>query len=100
MKAGNRIQNNINIEIAISTFAIIKNLISIFLIFLLGFNLFGLYFFYLGKIQLCKIKADEYSDAEYKIPERSMVIFSSDTKGIELINKKEILADGKNYMTS
>lgn len=26
-----------------------------------------------------------------------MVIFSSDTKGIELINKKEILADGKLY---
>ncbi|HEV8083000.1 MAG TPA: hypothetical protein VGP55_07355 [Chitinophagaceae bacterium] len=26
-----------------------------------------------------------------------MIIFSSDTKGIELINKKEILADGKLY---
>ena len=49
----------------------------------------------MGKIQLCKIKADNYSDAEYKIPEKFLVIFSSDTKGIELINKNEILVDGK-----
>jgi hypothetical protein len=80
-----------------SIVAIIKKTISIFLILLLGFNSFGLFFFYWGEIQLCKIKAEEYSDADYKMPGKSLIVFSSDTKGIELINKKEILADGKLY---
>lgn len=79
-----------------SILAAIKKTISIFLILLLGFNSFGLFFFYWGEIQLCKIKADEYSDADY-IPAKSLVVFSSGTKGIELVNKNEILADGKLY---
>lgn len=74
----------------------IKKTISIFLILLLGFNSFGLFFFYWGEIQLCKIKADEYSDADY-IPAKSLIVFSSGTKGIELVDKKEILVDGKLY---
>ena len=76
--------------------AIIKKLNSIFLALLIGFNSFGLFFFYWGGIQLCKIKADEYSDADY-IPAKSLIVFSSGTKGIKLIDKKEILSDGKLY---
>ncbi len=64
---------------------------------LLGFYLFGLFFFYWGNIQLCKIKADAFSDGDYKIPTQSLTIFSSDTKGIVLVGKKEILANGKLY---
>jgi hypothetical protein len=73
---------------------IIKKLISIFLILLIGFNSFGLFFFYWGEIQLCKIKADEYSNADY-MPAKSLVVFSSPTKGLEWVDKKEILVDGK-----
>jgi len=77
--------------------AIIKKTISIFLIVLLGFNSFGLFIFYWGEIQLCKIKAEAYSDSDYSMPEKSLTVFSSDTKGIELINKKEIRSNGKLY---
>jgi hypothetical protein len=77
--------------------AIIKKTISIFLIVLLGFNSFGLFIFYWGEIQLCKIKSEAYSDSDYSMPEKSFTVFSSDTKGIELINKKEIRANGKLY---
>ena len=75
---------------------IIKKLVSIFLILLIGFNSFGLFFFYWGEIQLCKIKADEYSNADY-MPAKSLTIFSSATKGLDLVDKKEILVDGKLY---
>jgi hypothetical protein len=76
--------------------AIIKKLASIFLILLIGFNSFGLFFFYWGEIQLCKIKADEYSNADY-MPAKSLIVFSSGTKGLERVDKKEILVDGKLY---
>jgi hypothetical protein len=79
-----------------SIVATIKKTISIFLILLLGFNSFGLFFFYWGEIQLCKIKADEYSDADY-IPAKSLSVFSSDTKGIKMVDKNEILVAGKLY---
>ncbi len=63
---------------------------------MLGFNSVGLFFFYWGEIQLCKIKADEYSDADF-IPARSLTVFSSNNKDIKLVNDNEIFADGKMY---
>jgi hypothetical protein len=64
---------------------------------LFGFNSFGLFFFYWGEIQLCKIKADVYSDADFTIPYASYTVFSSLKKDYRLVNKKEIIADGKLY---
>jgi hypothetical protein len=64
---------------------------------LLGFNSFGLFFFYWGEIQLCKIKADVYSDADFSIPYASYTVFSSLKKGYRFVNKKEIIAEGKLY---
>ncbi len=64
---------------------------------MLGFNLFGLFFIYQGKIQLCKIRANDYSDADHKIPESTLTVFSSNTSGIKFLNEKEILFDGKLY---
>lgn len=75
---------------------LIKKTISIFLILLLFFNSSGLFFFYWGEIQLCKIKADEYSDADY-IPAKSFIVFSSENKNLEFVDKKEIRVDGKLY---
>ena len=62
-----------------------------------GFNSFGLFFFYLGEIQLCKIKAEAYSDADFTIPLASYMVFSSLKKGYRITNKKEIIAEGKLY---
>lgn len=64
---------------------------------LLGLNSFGLFFFYWGEIQLCKIRAREYADFDFIIPGKSTVIFTSDNKAIEFINKMEIRVDGKLY---
>jgi hypothetical protein len=66
------------------------------LILLLGFNSFGLFFLYWGEIQLCKIKADEYSNADY-IPPKPLTIFSSANRDFKIINKTEILSHGKLY---
>ena len=76
--------------------AIIKKTISIFLILLFVFNSFGLFFFYWGEIQLCKIKAGEYSDVDY-IPAKSLIVFSSGSRDFKLVDKNEILAGGKLY---
>jgi hypothetical protein len=64
---------------------------------LLGFNSFGLSFFYLAEIQLCKIKAEEYADQDHDIADKKLVLFSSDAKDFERVNKTEIRADGKMY---
>jgi len=64
---------------------------------LLGFNSFGLSFFYLAEIQLCKIKAEEYADEDHDVGDKNLILFSSATKGIEVVNKTEIRAGGKMY---
>jgi len=64
---------------------------------LLGFNSFGLSFFYLAEIQLCKIRAEEYADESRDIGDKKLILFSSDTKGFERVNKTEIRVDGKMY---
>ncbi len=63
----------------------------------MGFNLFGVYFIYLEKIELCKIRADDCSDVDYEIAGKRSVTFSSDTKGLVFLSKKEILVNGKLY---
>lgn len=78
-------------------FVIIKKVISIFLIFLLGFNSFGLFFFYWGNIQLCKIKAEEYADEAYTLPEKTLNVFSAGSENFQLVNKSEIIAGGRLY---
>lgn len=83
--------NNINI------FTVIKRAVTIFLIFLLGFNSFGLSFFYLVEIQLCKIKAEAFADEDYARGDKQLILISSGSKGIRLVNKTELFADGKMY---
>jgi hypothetical protein len=56
-----------------------------------------LFFFYWGKIELCKIKAQDYSDGYYQLREKSLTLFSSDAKNFQLINDDEILAGGNLY---
>ncbi len=75
----------------------IKKASAIFLIMLLGFNSFGIFFFYWGKIQLCKIKAEEYTDGYYQLPEKSLIIFSSADKDFQLNDDHEIIANGGLY---
>ena len=55
-----------------------------------------MFFLYWGEIQLCKINADEYSNADY-VPARPLTIFSSATRDFKLINETEILSHGKLY---
>jgi hypothetical protein len=76
---------------------LIKKTISICLIVLLGFNAFGLSFFYLAAIQLCKIKAETYADNDHAVEGKKLILFSSATKGVELVDKNEIRVDGKMY---
>ena len=64
---------------------------------MLGFNSFGLFFFYWGKIELCKIKAQGYADGYYQLREKSLTLFTSDSKKFQLVNDDEILAGGKLY---
>lgn len=64
---------------------------------LLGFNSFGLSFFYLAEIQLCKIKAEDYADEDHDVGDKKLILFSSDTKGFDRVNKTEIRAGGKMY---
>lgn len=66
------------------------------LVLLLGFNSFGLPFFYWAKIQLCKIKA-EYAETEKEEASKTIVVFSSKEKAIQQVNSKELLVDGKMY---
>lgn len=67
------------------------------MITLLGFNSFGLFFFYWGKIELCKIKAHDYADGYYQLREKALILFSEGSKEFQLINDDEILSDGKLY---
>jgi hypothetical protein len=76
---------------------IIKKTTAIFLIALLGFNSFGLFFFYWGKIELCKIKAQDFAEGYYQLREKKLTIFSSGAKEFQLINDHEILAKGNFY---
>ncbi|MFI5139611.1 MAG: hypothetical protein ACHQIM_17455, partial [Sphingobacteriales bacterium] len=81
----------------INIFTLIKRTATIFLIFLLGFNSFGLSFFYLAEIQLCKIKAEDYANEDHGTGDKRLILISSDSRGIKLVNKTEILTDGKMY---
>lgn len=45
---------------------------------------------------MCKIKA-EYAEAYYQLPERTLIIFSSDDKGFQFNDDHEILANGNLY---
>jgi hypothetical protein len=56
-----------------------------------------LFFFYWGKIELCKIKAQDYTEGFYQLLEKSLTLFSSDSKDFQLINDDEILAGGNLY---
>jgi len=56
-----------------------------------------LFFFYWGKIELCKIKARDYSDGYYQLKEKTYKLFSSASKDFQLVNDHEILAEGKLY---
>ncbi|MEO8859887.1 MAG: hypothetical protein ABI358_00560 [Ginsengibacter sp.] len=56
-----------------------------------------MFFFYWGEIQLCKIRAREYADFDFIMPGKTMVVFSSDNKAIQFVNKNEIRVDGKLY---
>ena len=64
---------------------------------MLGFNSFGLFFFYWGKIELCKIKAQDYADGYYQLKEKKLTTFSSGANNFQLINGDEILAGGNLY---
>ncbi len=63
----------------------------------MGFNLFGVFFIYLEKIELCKIRADDYSDVDYETAGKRPITFSADTKGLVFLSKKEVLINGKLY---
>ena len=65
------------------------------MVLLLGFNSFGLPFFYWAKIQVCKIKA-ELAETEHEGPQ-TLTVFSSAKKGLLLINGDELQVDGKMY---
>lgn len=65
------------------------------LVLLLGFNSFGLPFFYWAKIQVCKLKA-ELAEREYEGPQ-TLTVFSSAKKGLQLVNSDELQVDGKMY---
>jgi hypothetical protein len=54
-------------------------------------------FFYLAEIQLCKIKAESYADDVRAISGKKLISFSSEAKGIELVDDDEIFAGGKMY---
>ena len=56
-----------------------------------------MFFFYWGKIELCKIKAQDYTDGFYQFREKTLTIFSSGAKEFQLINDDEILAGGNLY---
>jgi hypothetical protein len=54
-------------------------------------------FFYLAEIQLCKIKAENYANEDHTTGDKKLTLIPSDSKGVELVNKNEILTDGKMY---
>ena len=56
-----------------------------------------MFFFYWGKIELCKIKAQDYTEGFYQLREKSLTLFSSGSKDFQLINDDEILAGGNLY---
>jgi hypothetical protein len=66
------------------------------LVLSLGYNSFGLPFFYWVKIQLCKLKA-EYAESERETKTRPLIAFSSERKGLRQVNADELLVDGKMY---
>lgn len=67
------------------------------LILLFAINSFGVYLFYWGEIGLCKIRAEQYSDGDYKFSPKVLTVFSSTMKEIRFVNNKEILSKGKLY---
>ncbi|BAU52150.1 hypothetical protein [Mucilaginibacter gotjawali] len=66
------------------------------MVLILGFNQVGLPFFYWAKIQLCKLKA-EYAEMERAASTKSLIVFSSQKKGIQQVNGSELLVAGKMY---
>ncbi len=60
-------------------------------------NSLGLSLFYLAEIQLCKIRAEEYCDEDHDAGDKKLIVFSSDNKAIELVDKTEIRVDGQLY---
>ncbi|MDE3213573.1 MAG: hypothetical protein KGM98_10095 [Bacteroidota bacterium] len=70
---------------------------AIFLFALLGLNSFGLFFFFWGEIQLCKIRAEDYSGEAYNLPAASYTVFISGVADFKKINSHEIQSDGKLY---
>ena len=56
-----------------------------------------MFFFYWGKIELCKIKAQDYADGYYQLKEKKLTTFSSGANNFQLINDDEILAGGNLY---
>jgi hypothetical protein len=72
----------------------IKKVSAIFLITLLVFNSFGLFFFYWGNIEFCKIKAHDFAQNFYQVPEKAITIFSSKVDNFKLKEDEEIIANG------
>lgn len=64
---------------------------------LLGLSSFGLSLIYCAEIQLCKIRAEKNVDNDDVGKNKKLTLFSSGHKGFEMVNKHEILADGKMY---
>lgn len=46
---------------------------------------------------MCKIKAGDYADNYFELPEKTLTIFSSDDKGLQFNDDHEIVADGHLY---
>jgi hypothetical protein len=52
---------------------------------------------YWGEIQLCKLRAGEYTDEDYTAHGKNVVVFTSAMTGIELVNDDEIRVNDKLY---
>ncbi len=60
--------------------------------------MFGLQFFYWVQIQICKIKAEVYEEANRRdIGEGRLTLFSSRSAEIHLVNDREFTSGGKMY---
>ncbi len=46
---------------------------------------------------MCKIKAEDFAENYYQLPEKSITLFSTGSKNFQLINDHEILASGHLY---
>ncbi len=72
-----------------------KKFFAVFLILSFTFNSFGLLLFDLVEIQVCKIRSE--LDDHYDPRIDNYIEFTSDQKDIEVLNGKEIRANGKMY---